>query len=376
MTSKDTENQGPNQKPVAPGTTSANSSSNAAAGATGAVMPPKAPPASKSSTAVDAKKTRNVSSSSYHYHHPHHAHHHAAYKYPPYGMPYPMGMPHALGSSTGAGYPPPPGFPPYPYMHPYGAYYPPFPTSSTSGAPSSSNKSQKTNSTSNKPQGRPPPHPKPVLPPGKSSTASTVTSGMDANTAGYYSRQALSKPASTGSTYAQASSNGNSAAESLDSSSLSSSSWSKEEDDKLKQLSQELKSDWALIASKMPGRTDNQCKSRYSRLSRTPTIVNKAPWTAEEDQRLRRLVEQFGDTNWTLVSNRVPNRNSKQCRDRWQNFLNPNLRKHAWTAEEDRIILKSHLEIGNKWVEMSKRLPGRYVLAENSSCGRFIASLF
>ncbi|CAL0325352.1 unnamed protein product [Lupinus luteus] len=38
-------------------------------------------------------------------------------------------------------------------------------------------------------------------------------------------------------------------------------------------------------------------------------------------------------------------------------------RKEVWTEEEDKILIQAHAEIGNKWAEIAKRLPGR---TENS----------
>lgn len=39
------------------------------------------------------------------------------------------------------------------------------------------------------------------------------------------------------------------------------------------------------------------------------------------------------------------------------------MQKDLWTEEEDRILIEAHAEIGNKWAEIAKRLPGR---TENS----------
>lgn len=39
------------------------------------------------------------------------------------------------------------------------------------------------------------------------------------------------------------------------------------------------------------------------------------------------------------------------------------LQKDIWSEEEDKILIQAHAEIGNKWAEIAKRLPGR---TENS----------
>ena len=44
----------------------------------------------------------------------------------------------------------------------------------------------------------------------------------------------------------------------------------------------------------------------------------------------------------------------KQCRERWHNQLDPNIKKEVWSEEEDRILLQAHTELGNHWVEISK----------------------
>jgi myb proto-oncogene protein len=45
---------------------------------------------------------------------------------------------------------------------------------------------------------------------------------------------------------------------------------------------------------------------------------------------------------------------------RWHNHLNPDIRKDAWTTEEEQALINAHRVYGNKWAEIAKVLPGRY----------------
>jgi len=51
----------------------------------------------------------------------------------------------------------------------------------------------------------------------------------------------------------------------------------------------------------------------------------------------------------TLISDSLPGRTGKQCRERWHNHLSEGIKKGDWTEEEDKIITTMRLAIGNQW---------------------------
>eukprot|EP00955_Chlamydomonas_euryale_P064867 359094-Chlamydomonas_euryale.AAC.14 len=74
--------------------------------------------------------------------------------------------------------------------------------------------------------------------------------------------------------------------------------------------------------------------------------------------RRRRVVDQHGPRNWTQIADEInarmgrspqAGRTGKQCRERWIHHLRPDIKRGAWTEDEDRVLVDGHKSYGNRW---------------------------
>lgn len=85
----------------------------------------------------------------------------------------------------------------------------------------------------------------------------------------------------------------------------------------------------------------------------------RAKFTQNEDELLKRLVENFGINDWQTISRQMPERNARQCRDRWQNYLSPEVVNGPWTYEEEELLVKKYEELGPSWKQIATFFPTR-----------------
>ncbi|KAJ9707211.1 hypothetical protein PVL29_002281 [Vitis rotundifolia] len=88
--------------------------------------------------------------------------------------------------------------------------------------------------------------------------------------------------------------------------------------------------------------------------------LKKGPWTPEEDQKLVDYIKRHGHGSWRALPKLAGlNRCGKSCRLRWTNYLRPDIKRGKFSEEEERIIIKLHSVLGNKWSRIAVHLPGR-----------------
>eukprot|EP00924_Labyrinthula_sp_SR-Ha-C_P004507 snap_masked-scaffold_1-processed-gene-2.41-mRNA-1 protein AED:0.12 eAED:0.14 QI:0/0/0/1/1/1/2/0/180 len=86
--------------------------------------------------------------------------------------------------------------------------------------------------------------------------------------------------------------------------------------------------------------------------------IKRGAWTQDEDKLLIKLMQRENylkhkdpkkRRNWKLIESAMSGRSAKQCRERWVLCLDPNINKSSWSEEEDEELLRLQR---NKWAKI------------------------
>jgi hypothetical protein len=67
----------------------------------------------------------------------------------------------------------------------------------------------------------------------------------------------------------------------------------------------------------------------------------------------------MGTFNWSAIATQIPGRNGRQCRERWNNSLNPIISKQPWSDDEDAMLLQRYDQFGTRWHVIATYFNGR-----------------
>ncbi|KAM0013838.1 putative transcription factor MYB-HB-like family [Helianthus debilis subsp. tardiflorus] len=92
----------------------------------------------------------------------------------------------------------------------------------------------------------------------------------------------------------------------------------------------------------------------------TTMKMRKGLWSPEEDEKLMNYMITNGQGCWSdIARNAGLQRCGKSCRLRWINYLRPDLKRGAFSPQEEEVIIHLHSLLGNRWSQIAARLPGR-----------------
>ena len=82
--------------------------------------------------------------------------------------------------------------------------------------------------------------------------------------------------------------------------------------------------------------------------------MTRTLFTEDEDAKLISIMQNEKFRNWSEVAKHFENRNARQVRDRWTNYLNSEINNGPWSRDEDKLLADLYNQYGPKWATISK----------------------
>lgn len=104
------------------------------------------------------------------------------------------------------------------------------------------------------------------------------------------------------------------------------------------------------------------CRQKWHETQKYDDSISRSNWTVEDDALLKGLVNEYGANKWNSISRlfnrftKTGKKTSRQCRDRWINFVNPLIKRTKATFEETIKLCETFLLYGKRWSIIAKTL--------------------
>jgi hypothetical protein len=86
---------------------------------------------------------------------------------------------------------------------------------------------------------------------------------------------------------------------------------------------------------------------------------HKCTFSKEEDDLIILFINQYGLNSFQKITSVLPNRTTRQVRERYRLYLDPNINRNPFSSEEDDLLLKLVDHCHQKWSQMTKMFTGR-----------------
>ena len=93
------------------------------------------------------------------------------------------------------------------------------------------------------------------------------------------------------------------------------------------------------------------------RKARIADYMRKRRITKADDQEIINYVNQVGK-NWAKIA-KLLDKTPKACKERWENYLDPNIKFTPFTKKDDDLLIEKFNEYGPKWNIIAEYFPGR-----------------
>lgn len=144
--------------------------------------------------------------------------------------------------------------------------------------------------------------------------------------------------------------------------------WTQQEDENLRSLAESFGRSYHTISNQMPGRTARCCRDRYELLylKYDFPLARRESWTKENDEVLRELIEKHGK-DFKLMSKLIPGRTEDSIRSRHLRISKSSTERMAsidvkkWTKEEEQRLLQIVEAAKKDWMAISIYFPHRSI---------------